>query len=82
MKTTSAEQGQNRGRTGAGHVLPMFCVFSLHGNSMTNLFSYCGLVDARIRASEKDLPVPSITGGPRIVRILGHQGVVLLQKSY
>ena len=27
------------------------------GNSMSNLSSYCGLVDARIRASEKDLPV-------------------------
>ena len=25
---------------------------------MNNLLSYCGLVDARIRASEKDLPVP------------------------
>ena len=24
---------------------------------MTNLLSYCGLVDARISASEKDLPV-------------------------
>ena len=24
---------------------------------MKNLFSYCGLVDARIRASNKDLPV-------------------------
>ena len=24
---------------------------------MNNLLSYCGLVDARIRASEKDLPV-------------------------
>ena len=28
-----------------------------HGNSMNNLLSYCGLVDARISASEKDLPV-------------------------
>ena len=27
---------------------------------MKNLLSYCGLVDARISASEKDLPVPSI----------------------
>ena len=27
------------------------------GNSMNNLLSYCGLVDARISASEKDLPV-------------------------
>ena len=26
-------------------------------NSMNNLLSYCGLVDARITASEKDLPV-------------------------
>ena len=26
-------------------------------NSMNNLSSYCGLVDARIRASDKDLPV-------------------------
>ena len=26
-------------------------------NSMNNLLSYCGLVDARINASEKDLPV-------------------------
>ena len=28
---------------------------SFHGNSMNNLLSYCGLVDARISASEKDL---------------------------
>ena len=27
------------------------------GKSMNNLLSYCGLVDARIRASNKDLPV-------------------------
>ena len=33
----------------------MFCVRT--GKSMNNLLSYCGLVDARIRASEKDLPV-------------------------
>ena len=26
-------------------------------NSVNNLLSYCGLVDARISASEKDLPV-------------------------
>ena len=29
------------------------------GKSMNNLLSYCGLVDARIRASNKDLPVQS-----------------------
>ena len=31
------------------------CIFQ--GNSMNNLLSYCGLTDARMRASEKDLPV-------------------------
>ena len=35
----------------------MFCACSFHGNSMNNLFSFCGLVDAGISASEKDLPV-------------------------
>ena len=30
---------------------------SFHGNSINNLLSYSGLVDARISASEKDLPV-------------------------
>ena len=30
---------------------------SFHGNSMNNLLSYCELVDAKISASEKDLPV-------------------------
>ena len=29
----------------------------VHGITMNNLLSYCGLVDARISASEKDLPV-------------------------
>ena len=28
------------------------------GKSVNNLLSYCGLVDGRISASEKDLPVP------------------------
>ena len=36
------------------HVLNLY--FSK--NSMNNLLSYCGLVEARISASEKDLPVP------------------------
>ena len=27
---------------------------------MNNLLSYCGLVDANLRASDKDLPVPQI----------------------
>ena len=31
--------------------------WAFHGNSMKNLLSYCGLIDAKISASEKDLPV-------------------------
>jgi hypothetical protein len=64
MKTTSAEHGQNMARTCSAHVLPMFCPCSAlvvfmcwTGNSMNNLLSYCGLIDAKIRASDKDLPV-------------------------
>ena len=36
------------------HVLNLY--FSC--NSMNNLSSYCGLTDSRMRASDKDLPVP------------------------
>ena len=42
------------------HVLPRFKLWSFTYwtcNSMNNLSSYCGLVDAKTRASEKDLPV-------------------------
>ena len=61
IKTTSSE-----------HVVHINCAFVLtfrmiyehnmlwackSGKSMNNLLSYCGLVDARIGASEKDLPV-------------------------
>ena len=55
MKTTSAEYWQNMGRTCSAHVLPMFCVCNLHGNSMINLLSHFGLIDAKIKASDKDL---------------------------
>ena len=48
------------GRTWEEHVLPMFCACSFHGFSMNNLFSYCGLIVAKIRASDKDLPVSLI----------------------
>ena len=44
------------------HVLPRFelGIFMYWTcNSMNNLLSYCGLVDAKIRASDKDLPVKS-----------------------
>ena len=35
----------------------MFCRYSELTIFMNNLLSYCGLVDAKIRGSEKDLPV-------------------------
>ena len=46
------------------HVLPRFelGIFMYWTcNSMNNLSSYCGLVDAKIRASDKDLPVHKST---------------------
>ena len=36
------------------HVLNLY----FGGNSMNNLLPYFGLTDARMRTSEKDLPVP------------------------
>ena len=40
------------------HIMFWACNFhELNRNSMNNLLSYCGLIDARISASEKDLPV-------------------------
>ena len=39
----------------------LFCTYSFHGNSMSNLLSLCGLIDAKIRASDKDLLVLSYT---------------------
>ena len=35
----------------------MLCTCSFHGNFMNNLLSYCNLIDAKIRASDKGLPV-------------------------
>ena len=33
---------------------------------MNNLLSYCGLVDAKIRASDKDLPVDTVKSNGKI----------------
>ena len=38
----------------------MFCRYSELTIFMNNLWSYCGLVDANIRASDKDLPVTEL----------------------
>ena len=48
------------GRTGAEHGQNMFYPCSALVVFMIipcNLLSYCGLIDAKIRASDKDLPV-------------------------
>ena len=42
-----------------GLSLEFSCIELVH-KSMNNLSSYCGLVDAKIRASDKDLPVPRV----------------------
>ena len=59
MKLPWKLQAQNMGKTitCSAHVLLVFYTCSLHGNSMNNILSYCGWVDARISASEKDLSV-------------------------
>ena len=62
------------GRTCSAHVLPMFCASSFHDNSMNNLLSYCGLVDARISASEKDLPVTGDMAVPDSLRLEKEKG--------
>ena len=46
------------------HVLPRFELGTFMYwtcKSMNNLSSYCGLVDAKIRASDKDLPVKKMS---------------------
>ena len=58
-------------RTWAEHAL------SFHGNSMNNLLSYCGLVDATISASEKDSPVQKI-----MYPLIYLNKLKQLQKSY
>ena len=52
IKITITEIGQNMARTCSALVVFMY----LTGKSMNNRLPYRGLVDARISASEKDLP--------------------------
>ena len=46
----------------------------LSGNSINNLLSYCGLVDAKIRASDKDLPVT----GPELFSAVSYSKPALM----
>ena len=74
MKIPSSEHGENmlctkivlnvRNDFYTQHVLPRFelGIFMYWiCNSINNLLSYCGLVDAKIRASDKNLPVYCIS---------------------
>ena len=47
---------------------------------MNNLSSYCGLVDAKIRASDKDLPVQQ-TGSRQFVGLLKIRNRKLSQRK-
>ena len=51
-------------------------------NSMNNLLSYCGLTDARMRASEKDLPVITEFIPFRLPVSNGYQIVKLCSSSW
>ena len=47
---------------------------------MNNLLSYCGLVDAKIRASDKDLPVKTIF--PSMIKKLTNKKTNALFSTY
>ena len=53
---------------------------------MNNLSSYCGLVDAKIRASDKDLPVREQMSSPNLhvftLKFLALQKLVFPHKIY
>ena len=53
------------------------------GNSVNNLSSYCGLVDAKIRASDKDLPVINhpVLSAPTRKIILEQRGLIIVNHS-
>ena len=55
MKITSSKHVENMMCTQIGSELAIF-MYRIR-NSMNNHSAYCGLVDAKIRASDKDLPV-------------------------
>ena len=68
MKTTSSEhvvyidcsEYQNKNKKQFLYTPCELVVFLYWtGKSMNNLLSYCGLVDAKKEASDKDLPVPA-----------------------
>ena len=46
------------------------------GKSINNLLSYCGLVDLRISASNKDLPVLRCTDFPPFLCLFSKSGLV------
>ena len=68
MKIPSSEHGENMVRTCCGHKLfwmskakqKRICVLLMFSSCSPHVLSleYCWLVDAKIRASDKDLPVP------------------------
>ena len=71
MKIPSSEHVETMFCTQIGSELAIFVYRTC--NSMNNLSSYCGLVDAKIRASEKDLPVPV-----RFASACKNSGLILL----
>ena len=62
MKTTRTLSWKSKQKNSlcTQHVLSSLYFMYWTGKSMINFLSNCGLVDARISASEKDLPVSKI----------------------
>ena len=48
---------------------------------MNNLSSYCGLVDAKIRASDKDLPVFAEVSSTEIELLISSVAVMSLRRT-
>ena len=53
----------------------------VHEITMNNLLSYCGLVDARISASEKDLPVQQTGSSNDITKFYLPQSFTILSRN-
>ena len=66
------------------HVLPMFWAWNCH--VLNNLLSYCGLVDAKIRASDKDFFTKIVCSSNWVIELITHiqsksQGCLLVNNT-
>ena len=67
-------QNKHKNQFFTQHFLNMY----FPGNTMNSLLSYCGLTDARVRASEKDLPVTKSNLPDKMARSINNWGHFML----